>query len=145
MILCIILQFYILIAIYSVVFAVKKLNRPGVSTKVRILFIKKHFAYVFVFTIIWYITLSQNYFFIFNPNYCPEDNSETSFIESPVPQNFIRGEETVMTPSLGLAVSIMTFSTGIFLTIARFFEPLFRYIIVQQIYQFWGEIYIPKD
>ena len=39
------------------------------------------------------------------------------------------------------ASNFMTFSTGFFLTIARTFEPLFRYIIVVKIYQFFGEFY----
>ena len=39
---------------------------------------------------------------------------------------------------------IMTFSTGIFLTLVRLYEPLFRVIILQNIYQFFGKIYEPK-
>ena len=38
----------------------------------------------------------------------------------------------------------MTFSTGIFLTAVRLYEPLFRVIILQNIYQFFGKIYEPK-
>ena len=38
----------------------------------------------------------------------------------------------------------MTFSTGIFLTIVRLYEPLFRVMIFQLIYQFFGQIYEPK-
>jgi hypothetical protein len=30
------------------------------------------------------------------------------------------------------------FTTGIFLTIVRIFEPLFRLLLVKQIYEFWG-------
>lgn len=39
----------------------------------------------------------------------------------------------------------MTFSTGILLTLARIFEPLFRYIIVKKFYEYWGELYESKD
>jgi hypothetical protein len=35
----------------------------------------------------------------------------------------------------------MTFSTGIVLTVARLFEPFFRYNIVLNYYQFYGERY----
>ena len=35
----------------------------------------------------------------------------------------------------------MTFSTGIFLTLIRFYEPLFRVVLINNIYEFWGEIY----
>ena len=40
---------------------------------------------------------------------------------------------------------ITTFTTGIFLTIARMFEPLFRFLVFSQFYEFWGEIYKSKD
>ena len=33
---------------------------------------------------------------------------------------------------------IMTFSTGIFLTIVRLYEPLFRVLLLRVIYQFFG-------
>jgi hypothetical protein len=39
----------------------------------------------------------------------------------------------------------MTFSTGIFLTGIRMYEPLFRFLALQKIYQFWGEVYDPQD
>ena len=39
---------------------------------------------------------------------------------------------------------LLTFSTGIFLTIVRMLEPLFRILFLQSIYQFFGQIYKPK-
>ena len=33
---------------------------------------------------------------------------------------------------------VMTFSTGIFLTAVRFVEPLFRYLLLSIIYQYYG-------
>lgn len=39
----------------------------------------------------------------------------------------------------------MTFSTGIFLTVVRMFEPLFRYIVLKKYYQYWGDIYESAD
>ena len=38
----------------------------------------------------------------------------------------------------------MTFSTGIFLTIVRLYEPLIRMLLMQWIYGFFGEIYEPE-
>jgi hypothetical protein len=38
----------------------------------------------------------------------------------------------------------MTLSTGIFLTIVRMLEPLFRVMFIQIVYQFFGQIYQPK-
>ena len=39
----------------------------------------------------------------------------------------------------------MTFSSGIFLTAVRFYEPLFRFLILKDIYEYWGEIYKSED
>lgn len=35
----------------------------------------------------------------------------------------------------------MTFSTGIFLTLVRFYEPLFRFLFIKNVYEYWGLIY----
>ena len=43
-----------------------------------------------------------------------------------------------------ISSGIMTFSTGIFLTLVRLYEPIFRVIILQNIYQYFGKIYEPK-
>jgi hypothetical protein len=40
---------------------------------------------------------------------------------------------------------IMTFSTGIGLTAVRFFEPLFRFLMISKWEEYWGEIYEPKE
>lgn len=39
---------------------------------------------------------------------------------------------------------MVTFTTGIFLTAVRLFEPLFKLLVYKQIWQFWGEVYEPK-
>lgn len=39
----------------------------------------------------------------------------------------------------------MTFSTGIFLTAIRFVEPLFRYLMLAMIYQYFGLILGDKE
>jgi hypothetical protein len=40
--------------------------------------------------------------------------------------------------------AVMTFSTGIFLTAARFVEPLFRSILWSKFHQYYGDFYEPK-
>lgn len=66
-ILSFVMSVYILVAIYSVIYAYRRLERPGVSKEVRSMFLKKHSVYVFVFIGIWTIQLSQNYYQLFNP------------------------------------------------------------------------------
>ena len=55
MILAYTLSIYIIVAIYSTVFAFRRLNRPGVSKEVRSMFLKKHLYYVIVFIALWTI------------------------------------------------------------------------------------------
>jgi ABC-type uncharacterized transport system YnjBCD permease subunit len=61
------LSIYIVVAIYSVVFTYRRLNRPGVSKDVRALFFRKHFYYVVVFTVVWSLQQSANFYQLFNP------------------------------------------------------------------------------
>jgi hypothetical protein len=43
-----------------------------------------------------------------------------------------------------LVSGVTTFTTGIFLTVIRLFEPLFKLLVYKQIWQLMGEIYEPK-
>jgi len=53
---------FILIALYSCVFAYRRLTRPGMSSEVRYVFIRKHITYVTVFIILWTFSLAHSYF-----------------------------------------------------------------------------------
>lgn len=61
------LSVYMMIGFYSIVFAYRRLVRPGVSIEMRKMFFRKHALYVIVFTLIWIIMLLTNYFELFNP------------------------------------------------------------------------------
>ena len=134
LILAFMLSIYILVAIYSFVFAYRKLERPGVSKEVRSMFLKKHLYYVVVFTIIWTIQLSSNYFTLFNPSTTPPAGQYWADFVS----NMLSGSETNDLKWLGKSLSflsaIMTFSTGLFLTAVRMVEPLFRYLLWYYLY-----------
>jgi hypothetical protein len=150
------LSLYIVVAIYSTVYSYRRLHRPGVSAPVRTLFVKKHFLYVVVFIIIWMIQQGSNYFSLFNP---PDVTDTTSTINSLPPlyrlgaslgfkQRGVQAtsndsEDDTINPII-IVSGVMTFSTGIFLTFVRMYEPLFRTMICQLIYQFFGDIYQPK-
>lgn len=147
------LSIYILVAIYSVVFAYRRLERPGVSREARNMFLKKHIYYVFVFIIIWTINLSSNYFTLFNPS---TSSTPTAF---EIVQKLLsfgstsggsdnNGDDAITEVNgkvLYYMSAIMTFSTGIFLTAVRFVEPLFRYLLWSGVYQFYGELYQAND
>lgn len=47
--------------------------------------------------------------------------------------------------SIYMISGVVTFTTGIFLTIIRLLEPLFKLLVYKQIWQFFGELYEPKE
>ena len=53
---------FILYALYSCVYAFRRLTRPGMSAEVRYVFIRKHITYVSVFIILWTVSLAHSYF-----------------------------------------------------------------------------------
>ena len=61
------LSIYMLVGFYSIIFAYRRLVRPGVSIEMRKLFLRKHAIYVIVFIIIWIFMLLFNYYQLFNP------------------------------------------------------------------------------
>jgi hypothetical protein len=71
--------------------------------------------------------------------FIPSKNA-VSFRETPSQENVGSFEEVI-----SYIAGTMTFSTGIFLTGIRMYEPLFRFLALQKIYQFWGEVYDPQD
>ncbi len=56
---------YILMALFSCVYAYRRLTRPGMSAEVRLVFIRKHIAYVGTFICVWCFYLAYSYFKLF--------------------------------------------------------------------------------
>ena len=167
-----VLSLYIVIAIYSTVYSYRRLNRPGVSAKVRALFLRKHFVYVCVFIAIWMIQQMNNYNSLFNPPAEKSANINSAEMMMSYPSKAgptaglhalgaYLGFRTVPNYAnyngafgaaasendigyLTIASAAMSFCTGIFLAGARFFEPLFRILFIQFFYNLYGEIYEPK-
>ena len=53
---------FVLIALYSCVYAFRRLTRPGISSEIRFVFIRKHIFYVSVFIFLWTFSLMHLYF-----------------------------------------------------------------------------------
>jgi len=53
-------------ALFSCVYAYRRLTRPGMSAEVRFVFIRKHIAYVGTFIVIWTFYLAYSYFKLYN-------------------------------------------------------------------------------
>lgn len=113
MVLALLLSIYIIVALYSCIYALRKLSRPGVSKEIRQMFLYKHFSYVASFIIIWTIFLASSYYHLFNPL-------------------------TKKRTPVDLASAIATFSSGIILTLIRVHEPYFKFLIKSKIYEYFG-------
>ena len=59
------LSVYIVLALYSCVYAYRRLTRPGMSGEMRSYFIKKHVAYVASFIVIWTFYLASAYYHLY--------------------------------------------------------------------------------
>jgi hypothetical protein len=105
------LSVYIIIALYSCIFAMRRLMRPGVSKEIRYAFLIHHFLYVVTFIFIWSIFWANAYYYLFNT---VEDTDPST-----------SKKLTVM----DLMSTIASFSTGIILTFIRISEPYFRFLI----------------
>lgn len=60
------LSIYILISVYSVIYAARMLSRPGMSSDIRTMFMKKHMFYALSFVIIWSLMLLNAYDQLYN-------------------------------------------------------------------------------
>lgn len=56
---------FILVALYSCVYAFRRLTRPGMSKEIRYVFIRKHIIYVSTFILLWTVSLAHLYFAIY--------------------------------------------------------------------------------
>lgn len=112
------LSAYIVVALYSMIFSLRRLNRPGVSIEVRQLFQRKHSYYVLLFISIWTIQLSASYYQFFNPD-IDEGNASQIVIE------YMSG--------------IAMFSTGILLALVRLYEPFFLFLMKKFVWMCFGQ------
>lgn len=112
------LAVYVIVATYSIIFSMRRLGRPGVASRVRMLFFKKHSAYVVLFIVIWTIQLFSSYYHLFNPEAVFSDpDEEMGTVDS--------GDFKIITTISGASM----FSTGILLATVRLFEPYFLFLL----------------
>lgn len=67
LILCTLLSLYILIALYSCIFASRRLDRKGINKVIRQKLLKKHYYYVACFVLVWGAYLANAYYELFYP------------------------------------------------------------------------------
>lgn len=117
LILAMCLSVYMLIALYSCVYASRRLARPSINKKIRHFFLRKHYYYVAIFTIVWGFYLANAYFQLFYPDF-----------------NQYQGYRHVVI----YMSKVASVSTGVLLTIIRLCEPYFMYQVSKRFYAFFG-------
>jgi hypothetical protein len=143
------LSAYIIVALYSCIFALRRLLRPGVSNEIRKFFLIKHFMYVACFIIIWTTYLASAYHHLFNPGSDPAPNQPNS--QSLAYEEFYQSKNGTgvagvlpklpnvnSLPIVDMVSTVSTLSTGIILTLIRLAEPYFRFLIRKQWKQYFG-------
>lgn len=118
------LSVYMMIGFYSIIYAYRRLVRPGVSIEMRKMFFKKHALYVIVFTLIWIIMLLTNYYELFNPY-------KVFRLKQP--------DDVVRTESIISQLSYYSFFiTGQAVVMIRLFDPLYRHMIKRTVCMWFG-------
>lgn len=120
----VVVSLFIIMGLYSCVYAYRRLTKPGMSEEIRKIFIRKHISYVSVYIIIWTFSLSSTYYDL----YLSSINSENS--ESKL--NILLIIRTAKLFSCLLS--------GFILSIIRAREPYFKFLIYKQIREFFGMI-----
>ena len=136
------LSIYILISMFSVIYAARMLSRPGMSSDIRTMFMKKHMFYALSFIIIWSLMLLNAYDQLYNHyDSNPQElklRSEQGYSLSTVrfPNGFFQkvwvkdGDKKYMDLNTYQIISfISSISTGFIMGLIRLMEPYFLFLL----------------
>jgi len=106
-----------IIGFYSINFAYRRLNRPGMSVQMRHLFLKKHAIYVFILIIFQLIQLLYNYFELFN------------LFDRETIERMKEADNTKKFKIIQHISIIAILITGFILGVIRLYDPIFRLML----------------
>lgn len=109
------LTLFIMMGIYSIIFAYRRLKRPGVSIQMRRLFLKKHVLYVIVLICIQLLQFLINYFDLLKHSALNTDIQTTSSLQTRATVDMIS--------------YLAMLSTGFIISIIRTYDPFFTFLI----------------
>ena len=124
----VILYWYMVISLFSIIYAIRHLSRPGYSEDMRKFYLNKHMLYVVVFIIVWSLTLSSSYYTIYHIN----DMTERY-------ENKRKDHENIPGFDSPEQISIMgSILTGLVMCLIRLNEPYFKFLCKKRISSFYG-------
>lgn len=112
-------QLLILVALYSLAFAYKRLVREGVSAKSRKAFYNMHLYYVIVIILFNTLALNNNFFRLY----------WSTFFQ----KKYLDKERDYDSLS-----AFVNFSTGLILSSVRLFDPYYHFVIKQAFFSYFG-------
>jgi hypothetical protein len=121
---------FILVALYSCVYAFRRLTRPGISSEVRFVFIRKHIFYVSVFIFLWTFSLSHLYFQIYAAAQDLQDKDD---------------KLSTVNRSMMFISTISTMLTGFVMSMIRIREPYMKFLMTKWYRGLFGELMSEKD
>lgn len=146
------LSVYIIISLFSIVYAARMLSRPGISSDIRQIFMKKHVFYALSFIFIWSLILLNAYDKLYaSDEKTDPDNDELDLLERGytkqlimMPMGFVT--EVWVDPDkhymdlnfLQVASFLASISTGLIMGVIRSFEPYFHFLLKKTIKAFYG-------
>ena len=111
-------------ALYSCVYAYRRLTRPGMSVEVRYVFIRKHILYVGIFIFIWTFYLAHSYYSLYVTSLTDEEKAKDQY----------NNLATILSK-----ISIYTaLCTGFLLSCIRVREPYFKFLIRKKFLEWFG-------
>lgn len=146
------LNFYILISIFSLIYAARALYRPGISPDLQKLFIKGHLLYVVSFIFIWALQLLNAYSRLYRSH---DEDENMQLIRAPFAfgmavyvqvESF--GDDTSrhmrLTPFQYISF-VASMSTGLFMGVIRLFEPYFFFLFKKAFFTLFGQPYTEEQ
>ncbi|CAI2386238.1 unnamed protein product [Moneuplotes crassus] len=146
----VILTLYILVSLFSIVYAARMLSRPGISSEIRDIFMKKHVLYSLSFIIIWTLNLLNTYHALYRDigkksleaEGLKAEGYSLQYIRLPSGLEVqVRVNEDTNEAHFTVFQIISVFaslSTGLVMGIIRCFEPYFAFLMVRTFKSFYG-------
>ena len=149
---------YIIAALTSIFYAARMLNRPGISSEIRQIFMKKHVIYTISFIIIWFCILLNAYVELFTGTSNEDEQSGEYYIKMrsegyqlrsvPFPDGMTYNVWTYKEDGdakhymelnpLQIISFIASISSGLVMGVIRCFEPYFAFLLKKTIKSFYG-------
>jgi hypothetical protein len=151
--LAVVLSLYILVSLFSIIYAARMLSRPGISSDIRQIFMKKHVLYAVSFIVIWSTILLNAYDQLYTNDNHPDHSDTIKMYSDGYSRERISGpmgymqyvwiykqddKNYMLLKPVQVISFIASISTGFIMGIIRCLEPYFHFLLKKTIKAFYG-------